>query len=127
MNMRDLTTMWDRSPTDKELGQFWGTNLQREAAEEGFRDQITAVFTSDIQRVGSYRTLTVPVVSGKDNKIVYQPLIEAVEDEMSYQANMELLMDVLQQSPCALVQALREQLAKTYADRWASDLSEYAQ
>lgn len=127
MNASAPSTMWDRAPTDAELSSFYGENVKRAAAEESYRDQITAVFTGDIQKVASYRTLTVPLVSGKDDRIVHQPLIEAVNDELSYQANMELLMDVLQQSACPMVQALREQLAKTYADRWASDLAEYAQ
>lgn len=120
MNMFAPTTSWDRPATARELG-----NDDLAKAEQGYRDEITTAFTIDLQRVSTYRSLTVPMVSGKDNRVVRQPIMEAVEDEMSYQANMELLMEVLQQSACPMVKTLREQLAKTYADRWASDCAGY--
>ncbi len=117
--MQAPTTIWDRPATAADLG-----NDAFAKAEQSYRDEITRTFCVELQRISTYRSLNVPFVRGSTNRIERQSIMEAVEDEMSYQANMELFMEVLQQSACPMVKTLRDQLAKTYADRWASDCAE---
>jgi hypothetical protein len=58
-------------------------------------------------------------------KVSHTNAREAIEDRLSSGYCIAELMQVLEKSQCALVQKLREAIAQSWADTWASDIAAY--
>lgn len=104
-------------------------NQTREQAEQQYAEIIKDAFIKDVQTVSNVSVLHVPYISYRNNatgKFASQPLSEAVADQIAEKAAHDKLMEILQDSPCHLVQQLREIMANHYADQWVSELAEFA-
>ena len=98
----------------------------KEAAESEFAEIIQDAFTVDLTTCSNTKILSVPYVASFEGKIKYQPISEAIGEEINEAAAFAILMEVLQKSPCALVDKLRKEMARHYADYWVSDLGDAA-
>lgn len=86
-------------------------------------DEITHLFTRLVRTAPLHR-LTAPQVSGRTGRAMGVPLIEAIDDSLTYDAPHAALMAVIAGSDCALVVALRQALAKHWIDNNAAELAD---
>ena len=121
MNMREPTTAWDRSPTDKELNQFYGKDKSTEV-----RDLMIETITKTVRTV-SHKALSVPYVKNNANgSCVIAPysLKEVVTDYGTDPEPLKALMAVMEGSDCPLVAAWRMAMAERYAYSNADEVEE---
>lgn len=94
-----------------------------ERALQHYTLEIRETLTADIRKTPPYR-LQLPYVRGSDISVKYQPVSEAVSDMVFGDTEiLQLLMDVLHASDCAMVERLRQGLAAEYIKMWADVLA----
>lgn len=119
-----MKTAWDRTPTDKELENFYGKDKPHR-----IHDEIMETLTETILRT-SHKRLCVPYVkrsahAGGSDRIGAYPITEVVKDYGTDPKPLQALMAVLEGSDCPLVAEYRTALAKRYSDSWADDVEEF--
>ncbi|GAB3358939.1 MULTISPECIES: hypothetical protein [Giesbergeria] len=67
--------------------------------------------------------LTAPQLRSTGSGILPVPIIEAIDDSLTYSKPHDALMAVIAQSQCPLVAHLREALAQHWIDHHAQDLA----
>lgn len=100
----------------------------REASEVMYSEMISEAFTVDLPKVSNVKLLQVPYVANANNGCIrYQPITEAVSDLIADDIVFDMFLEVLRKSNCEMVSRLRAVMAHSYSDKWASELSEYAE
>lgn len=128
MNMREPTTMWDRAPTDAEIG-YTRSELAREQAEEHYKEFISIAFQAlSHQKPLNPELICLPVISYKNSTVgkkdVY-PIIDAIRDYMDYPKPEAALLAVLINSQCPYVAALKQALITQYEESNLDELVEF--
>ena len=128
MNMREPTTMWDRAPTDAELG-YTKSELAREQAEEHYKTLFSIAFEA-LSHPEPLKTelICLPYVSYRDNpkgkKNVYQ-IIDVIRDYSDYPKPEAALLEMLRHSKCPHVAAFKQALIAQYEESNLSELVEF--
>lgn len=117
MNMREPTTMWDRAPTDAEIGYTKTDKLR-----EQYEDEISGAFHEIKPTTGlpyiTYR-------SGSPKKAMYA-IGEVVADSIWLDSPAhKALMAVLANSKCPFVAQLKQTLIDEFNDKNVTALVEF--
>lgn len=117
MNMREPKTMWDRAPTDKELG-YTKTDKLRDFWE----DEISGAF-HEIKATTALPYITYR--SGAPRKAMYE-ISEVVADSIWLDSPAhKALMAVLTNSKCPFVAQLKQTLIDEFIDKNVPELIEF--
>lgn len=115
MNMREPKTMWDRAPTDAEIG-YTKTDLMI----EHYQDEISGAFHEIKETTG------LPYITyrhGTPKKEMYA-IGEVVADSIWLDSpTHKALMAVLANSKCPFVAQLKQTLIDEYSDKNAAELA----
>ena len=112
------------SPATRRALSAWHAEQDRQGqAEAHIRDEITRGFTLLSNRPAS--TIAVPALVRAGSRFTEgtDTVAAVVADRMAEGRCMAELLQVLEHSSCAHVQQLRDALAKSWADSWASDIA----
>lgn len=111
----NVSTIWDKPVTDKELNMMYGDDVSSESIQM-FEDEIKAAFTAP------FAGKAVPYVYTNTNgstDLLYEPVMDTILDGIDHIQVWPLVMEMLADTTNPKAVAVLQAMAKVHADDWA--------